>query len=49
MSNRQASSGIYDNEERFSLGGAAHERARGDTQGGGRAGERKTLFIIMDG
>jgi hypothetical protein len=32
----------HDNRERFSLGGAAHERHRGGTHGGGRAGERKT-------
>ena len=31
-----------ENRERFSLDGAAHERHRGGTQGGVRAGERKT-------
>jgi hypothetical protein len=38
---------LRDNEERFSLGGAAHE-TRGVAAGAGsRAGERKTLFIII--
>jgi hypothetical protein len=32
----------FENEERFSLGGAAHEPSRVGTQTGGRAGERKT-------
>jgi len=39
---------IYDNVERFSLGGAAHEPRRGATQVGGRAGERKTLYIHVN-
>jgi len=30
---------MHDNRERFSLGGAAHERDRGGARGGGRAGE----------
>jgi hypothetical protein len=33
---------MHDNRERFSLGGAAHERGHGGTQAGGRGGERKT-------
>jgi hypothetical protein len=32
------------NEERFSLGGAAHERLRWDSLAGVRAGERKTYW-----
>jgi hypothetical protein len=44
---RQLCVSTYDNEERFSLGGAAHEApGRQPPEPGSRAGERKTLFII---
>ena len=36
------------NEERFSLGGAAHEPQREGTAAWVRAGERKTLFVIKN-
>ena len=38
---------VYDNAERFQLGGAAHAAARGGTQGRGRAGELKTLCLFI--
>lgn len=36
----------HDNVERFSLGGAADEPPRAAAGAGGRAGERKTLYVI---
>jgi hypothetical protein len=38
---------LLHNEERFSLSGAAHEPLSEDCLAGYRAGERKTLFIML--